>query len=45
MAATGRAFADSSSLSLEGQRRRVTRGNDVESCEATTLPIVKVLVK
>ena len=34
---------ESSSLSLEGQRRRVTRGNDEESCGATSLPIGKVL--
>ena len=30
-------------LSHEGQRRRVTRGNDEESCGATSLPIGKVL--
>ena len=31
------------SKSLEGQRRRVTRGNVEESCGATSLPIGKVL--
>ena len=41
----GKTSDESSSKSLEGQRRRVTRGNDEESCEATTLPIGKVLAK
>ncbi len=44
MAATGRAFADSSSLSHEGQRRGVMRGNDVayrESVGKMAFPFIK----